>query len=176
MIDAVYISELIRCMIGLLFLQAAWSKSRDMSAFRGNLHETFAVPVPLANWLGPALALIEGAVAITMLSNWLGYWSMLCASLMLTFFTLRLAWPYLQGDLIRCHCFGSSQRPVSAFDLLRNLLLIGLTVTYLLNPVPPSLPLSELLLLAALALALNPLLMHFHELMEILRDTTGVKH
>jgi hypothetical protein len=119
----------------LLLLAAAIGKTRSFSLFHNNLVSSFGISA----WLSPAIA----ALLVTLeffLAGWLFFSTTAVATamtvvlLMLSAFSLMLLWRYLLDGNVKCSCFGEQNRPVSAFDLIRNLLILLTICLYFFAP------------------------------------------
>ncbi|WKE64856.1 hypothetical protein PVT67_14460 [Gallaecimonas kandeliae] len=161
---------LARLLAGLFFGFSALGKGRALNAFSQNLVDSFGVPAALAGAASWTLVAFEALLALALL----GSWTYRCAAMALAFlalaaFTALVAWRHVQEGNLRCHCFGTSDRPLSRFDIARNLLLLAAIGAYLVTGGESHTPAPvELAVLGALALVLVQWLIHFHETLETL--------
>lgn len=163
-------ATLTRLLTGLFFAFSALGKFRFIEAFRHNLVESFGIKPSHAGPLSAGLCTFEALLAATLLmSRPSRLAAMLTALLALGVFTALVSWRYYQEGNLRCHCFGRSSRPLSHWDIARNLLLLAMIASYLLfGAEPHPLPFSTQLVLGALALVLVQWLVHLHETVEAL--------
>jgi hypothetical protein len=116
-------------MLAIVFALAAVGKARGRQPFADFIQtlENFGLPRPLAGApLAAALILAEAASALLLLLNvGAGY---VMALLLLVGFTLGIAWVIRQGQKVACRCFGASNAPVSPAHLVRNGLLLAVTL------------------------------------------------
>ncbi|WP_215403996.1 MauE/DoxX family redox-associated membrane protein [Janthinobacterium sp. JC611] len=147
---AALLADTARYCIALLLLAASVGKLRGYSDFRGNLATSFGVPPAAASLAAPALVMAE-----LLLSGWLLaggiHIPMLLSLLLLTTLTAILAWRYFTHSVVRCSCFGEAARPVSRYDLLRNMLVVGINGAYFALEQETTLPVAGTALAAGLA-------------------------
>ncbi|WP_402718294.1 MauE/DoxX family redox-associated membrane protein [Janthinobacterium rivuli] len=145
-----FLSDIARHVIALLLLAASVGKLRSYAAFRGNLATSFGVPPAAAQFAAPALVAAE-----LLLAGWLlaggTQLPMLLSLLLLGTLTAVLAWRYFTHSVVRCSCFGEAARPVSQYDLLRNVLAVGINGAYFALAQDTALPVATSILAAGLA-------------------------
>ncbi|NNB84689.1 hypothetical protein HJC10_24100 [Corallococcus exiguus] len=116
-------------MLAMVFALAALGKARGRKPFEDFIQtlKSFGLPRALAGApLAATLILAEAASALLLLVGMgAGY---VLALLLLVGFTLGIAWVIRQGKKVACRCFGASNAPVSAAHLVRNGLLLTITV------------------------------------------------
>ncbi|WP_395842441.1 MauE/DoxX family redox-associated membrane protein [Archangium violaceum] len=134
-----------RLMLSVVLTLAFASKVRNRSSFQDFIQTLgrFGFPKP---WVGSPLAaavvLAEAASALLLLLTSLaGY---VLALALFTGFTLGIARVLRRGERVRCRCFGASDTPMGASHLVRNGLLIAVTLAGAVGHEvgPPSSPLS----------------------------------
>lgn len=125
-----FIAEILRFFIGFLLLAAAAGKLRTSAGFRMNLETSFGLPKTQAGLVAPLLIASEVLVAGMVLGPWSGA-GMLAALLMFGAFTIVVAIKFFTQPSVRCSCFGEAGRPLSGFDLARNLFVIGAIAVFL---------------------------------------------
>ena len=76
---------------------------------------------------------------------------MLLSLLLLGTLTAILAWRYFTHSVVRCSCFGEATRPVSQYDLLRNVLVVGINGAYFALAQETTLSIATTVLAAGLA-------------------------
>lgn len=172
--------ELIRLVLALVFLFAAFAKSRAPGRFRQTITDAVGLPNAMAAFVAPALILLEWLLALTLLSGTvLVPAAMAAAASLLSVMSIWLVMVLLRGEPVKCSCFGDSSRPISLPDLLRNGLLLAATCSHLCfaSSVNLSLPWPDEMLLAGLALILAMVLVEFHEVvMAMLSTVRGAAH
>jgi len=166
---AQFAADTVRYALGLLLACAALGKGVKLASFRENLHESFRVPAAAAIWLAPFIVLTEAVLAVATLAAVESARPALAAALLLfCIFSAVLVHRYLQEGVVRCACFGESVRAVSAFDLLRNLLILAAMAAWLLCA--PAAGTTALRPLAAgTAVLCTMLLIGLHDIVSILR-------
>lgn len=147
---AALLSDIARYCIALLLLAASVGKLRSQGAFRDNLATSFGVPPAAARVVAPALVMTE-----LLLAGWLlagaTHLPMLLSILLLSTLTAVLAYRYFTHSVVRCSCFGEAARPVSPYDLLRNVLVVGINGAYFALAQETPLPVTTSVLAAGLA-------------------------
>ncbi|MCY1018162.1 hypothetical protein OV427_20540 [Pyxidicoccus sp. MSG2] len=116
-------------MLATVFALAAFGKARGRKPFDEFIHtlETFGFPRALAGApLAATLILAEAASALLLVVDVAAGYALALA--LLVGFTLGLAWVMRRGEAVACRCFGASNAPVSAAHLVRNGLLLTITV------------------------------------------------
>ena len=144
------LADMARYVIAWLLLAAAVGKLRSYSEFRGNLATSFGLPPAIATFAAPALVAAE-----LLLAGWLlaggAQLPMLLSLLLLGTLTAVLVYRYFTHSMVRCSCFGEAARPVSHYDLLRNLLVVGINGAYCALAQETALPAATAVLAAGLA-------------------------
>lgn len=152
---AALLSQVARYVIALLLLAASVGKLRSYGAFRGNLATSFGLPPATAALAAPALVAAELLLAAWLLAAPLpgagARLPMLLALLLLGTLTAVLAYRYFTQNVVRCSCFGEAARPVSHYDLLRNVLVVAINGAYFALAPDAALPASTAWLAAGLA-------------------------
>jgi len=144
-----------RALIGLVFAVSAFSKIRNIAAYRQFTSWLASLPVPLAGnrALPPLLAGAEAAIVVLVAVQATATAGLALAALTLAVLTAGTALAVHRGTRAPCRCFGASRAPLSARHALRNALLFvaavaGLAGTGAVGTRPAGIPLS---LVAALA-------------------------
>ena len=123
----VYLAETCRLFVLIALLAAAIGKTANFRRFRDSLDEAFpTLRRDGAMLIAAAILIGEWSAALLMLAG--GAWSragLLLASGLFVFLTAVVAVVLAKGLSVRCNCFGASQRRISGYDLLRNLLFIA---------------------------------------------------
>lgn len=167
MTTALFAAQILRYFIGFLMLAAAAGKLRSFADFRANLTASFGVSRAHSALLAPAVVVAECLVA-AMLPSVFDRTGMLAALLMLCAFTAVVSYRFFTQGVVKCSCFGEAGRPVSGYDLLRNLIVILSIVLYLSLAAGPGLPLHASILAAALAALLCVMAIEFHDIVTLL--------
>lgn len=167
------LAEIVRWFGALLLLSAAWGKWRTLAEFRHNLGASFGFAPGTATVLAPLVVVTELLLgALIAFDHGLALTAMAAAWLLLAALTLLVGYKFLRQDVVRCSCFGEQGRPVSVYDLLRNLLVLaalGFAVGHgTTTPLPP----TGLTAVTAflLGLILNMLALRFHDIATVLTE------
>lgn len=144
------LADTARCCVALLLLAAGVGKLRGYAAFRGNLATSFGLPPSAAAWAAPALVMAELLLSGWLLAGGTGF-PMLLSLLLLSSLTAVLVYRYFTRSVVRCSCFGEAARPVSQYDLLRNVLVVGINGSYFALAQEAALPVATTVLAAGLA-------------------------
>lgn len=169
-----FIGEIVRYFLAMLMLAAAAAKLRGYAGFRDNLGTLFGMGPTLRALVAPAVPAAELLVAVLLIGG-LARAGMLAALVMLCVFTALVGYKFITQSVVRCSCFGESERSLSGLDLLRNGLVILATVAGLMLPsgLALPLPLHAALLAASLALLACVIAVHFHEIVHLLSASDG---
>lgn len=169
MTAAAYFAEVFRLLLGWLLISAARGKWRTLATFRSNLTESFGVSARVAAWLAPGIPAVEALLAAWLILR-LGApaWAAGTSLLLFAAFTLITAYKFFTESAVRCSCFGESSRPVSAYDLGRNVLVIIGNLFCMVNLGPAALDMSLWLLAVGMAWVAGMLLVHFHDIATLL--------
>lgn len=170
-----YLPETIRWFVGFILLSAGWGKCRGYVEFKDNLVTSFGFPKSVSNVFTPLLIMVEWSLAIIILSNTsYTYSGMIGALIIFSAFTSFLLYYWLKDARIQCNCFGLEDRPVSSLDILRNIVIIGCLIIYLVTAQGHYLPSLEVCtLLAGSALLLSIVVIHLHDVVMLLTTTNG---
>lgn len=161
-----YLAEIIRLFVGLLLASAAFGKLRTLSGFRHNLVDSFGLQPRASAILAPAIVLAEALLGGLILAG--GATTrpgMLAALAMFAVMTALVGYRYVMEGSVKCSCFGESERPVSAYDLLRNgLIIAGIAACLVFAGEPAGFGNKATVLAAAMALILNIAAISFHDI------------
>lgn len=164
-----FIAEVFRYFLAFLLFFAALGKYRTFVQFQSNLVESLGLGRGLSAWLAPALVGMEFGLSLLIVAGIaISYYGMLAALLLFACFTAFIGYKYVKEGIVKCSCFGESERSVSGFDLLRNVLVILSAAFYLAFAGAAGLAWPALLTAAALALILTVLAIEFHDLAMLL--------
>lgn len=158
-----FLSDIARYVIALLLLAASVGKLRSYGDFRGNLSTSFGVAPAAAKAAAPALVAAELLLAACLLAGGTQL-PMLLSLLLLSTLTAVLAWRYFTHSVVRCSCFGEAARPVSQYDLLRNVLAVGINGVYFASAQTASLPVATSVLAAGLAAIVCVAVISLHDI------------
>ena len=116
-----YVLMFCRWGIGLTFAASAIGKARDLRAFRlavtelGRVPEKLSQPVAVATMVAEVLVVLGLAVGHQASPAGFGL-----AVVLLTLFSAVLVSALRRREGVSCNCFGTSERPISWYDLMRN--------------------------------------------------------
>lgn len=153
---ASWVSEACRLYILGVLLASAAGKARALGTFAGTLEALVHLPSRWSRTAAAALTASEFLVALALLAGGVATRLGMAAALALFLaFTAVLLVALAQRRTVSCNCFGASDHPISAWDVVRNLLLIAACGAWLLlGPSTAALsPGTWLLLLGAAVLA-----------------------
>lgn len=128
------------CMlIGVTFTIGAFGKLVDVQSFKEAIKDFNILPVA---WINLASALILGGeilVIVTLVFG--GVWSIvgfISSIILLVIFSVAISVALFRRTNVNCNCFGRTATVVSAYDIMRNiiLLLCSLTGLYLTSTSP----------------------------------------
>ena len=162
------LADTARCCVALLLLAAGVGKLRGYAAFRGNLATSFGVPPSAAAWAAPALVMAELLLSCWLLAGGTGF-PMLLSLLLLSTLTAVLVYRYFTHSVVRCSCFGEAARPVSRYDLLRNVLVVGINGSYFALAQEAALPVATTVLAAGLAAIVCVATISLHDIATLAR-------
>lgn len=163
----VFGAEIIRYFIGFFMLAASVGKLRSFTDFRANLVTSFGASTAHSALLAPAVVMLELAAAAMVLGPF-SRAGMLASLLILGSFTAVLSYRFFTESVVKCSCFGEAGRAVSAFDLLRNVLVLAAIAAYFSMASAGSLPLTASILAAALATFLCVAAIELHDIATVL--------
>ncbi len=153
---ATYLSEACRLYILVVLFAAAAGKARALGSFAKTLEVLVHLPTRWSRGAAAAIAALELLVALTLVAGGTAAHQGMAAALGLFLaFTAVLLVALIQRRKVSCNCFGASDQQISAWDLVRNLLLIAACAAWLLMaPTTATLaPGAWLLLLGSAVLA-----------------------
>jgi thiol-disulfide isomerase/thioredoxin len=153
---ATFLSEACRLYILVVLVAAAAGKARALGRFAETLEVLVHLPARWSRSAAAAIAAVELLVALALVAGGAAAWPGMAAALALFLaFTAVLLVALVQRQAVSCNCFGASDHQISAWDVVRNLLLMAACGTwFLLGPAEASLaPSTWLLLLGAAVLA-----------------------
>jgi len=170
-----YISIMISWSVAFILFGAAWGKLESFSQFKLNLVTSFGLSKSLAGIVTPSLITLELSIAFIIISHSAySYFAMIVAFTTFCIFTLFLIYHWSRDARIKCNCFGQDDRPVSIFDLLRNLVIVLFIGTYLiLGKSDHALSIEEQPLLAGLGVGLSIVVIHLHDIALLFLSARG---
>jgi len=121
-----YLLLFFRMVIGFVFASSFLGKLKDVSAFERTITRFALLPRQLSRPTAWLLLSFELAVTVLMLLEgiWLAIGLLLAAGL-LFIFALALASVTARKIQTPCNCFGSGTRPISPYDIWRNVCFIA---------------------------------------------------
>lgn len=149
---AAYLSEACRLYILVVLFASAAGKARALGRFAGTLEELIHLPARWSRSAAAAITASEFLVAVALLAGGPpARYGMAAALAMFLAFTAVLIAALVQRRTVSCNCFGASDHPISAWDVVRNLLLLTACSAWLLMEPPAAAiaPGAWLLLLGA---------------------------
>ncbi|HEY7595124.1 MAG TPA: MauE/DoxX family redox-associated membrane protein [Actinophytocola sp.] len=118
--------------VAVTFAVSAAAKLSDLAAFRRSMPATLGIPPLRARALAPAVVAAELAVALAAVA---GLWSpsvalagFVASAVLLGVFTVAIRSMIARGVTEPCHCFGARGAPPGAVDLIRNGVLIAVSL------------------------------------------------
>lgn len=172
-----YLLAFSRLTIGLVFAWSSIGKILKFAAFEQAIVNFKILPGSLVRGFAFLVLTGEIAVVLTMLLGGtfltIGF---SLAILLLLGFSIALLSVLARKIQTSCHCFGPSERPVSPYDVLRNVGFIGLAVVGWAAPstwpgVRPELGVLELAFLGLMAAAFTAVWTHLKSIIELLRTS-----
>lgn len=153
---SIYVAELCRLYVLVVFLVSAASKAMTIVAFEETIGELVRLPGWLTRSIAYGVVGVEGGAVLLLMSSTDGrHAGMIVALLLLIVFTLVIAIALFQQKEVSCNCFGSSKKEISIFDLVRNAFVIAACAFFLVYPpLGFTLPFTALVLLLGVALIL----------------------
>jgi hypothetical protein len=125
-----YLLTFCRIVLGLTFAFSLAGKVRDVGQFMETIRKFDVLP---KGWAGPTAVLFlageAAVVALLILGGLLLPLAFALAGLLLFLFTLALLSALRRGIETACNCFGTSQKPLTYYDVGRNAGFILLAAT-----------------------------------------------
>lgn len=166
-------AEIGRLWLLIALIVAAGGKSFAFTRFQGDLRASFpelghatlpiAFVIVAAEWMLAVLVLTGGVT---------GQRGLLGAALLFAVLTAVIAVALAQDRTVVCRCFGAESHRLSAYDLIRNLLLIAVALFAAATPSLMPIDVFSHLALAAIALTLFQLSIHLQDIAAVLRIRT----
>jgi len=166
-----------RLALGLIFAASSLGKLRDFPAFERAITNFQILPRQLVRvsayiFLAGELAV----VALLLIGGRLLAPGLTLAILLLATFCVALLSVRVRRIRTPCHCFGSSRRPVTLFDVWRNVgfilcALLGIWSVSALSDTPMELSLGEIGLLGMMAAGFVALSVSLGEVIELFRTS-----
>ncbi len=165
---ASFMADIVRYFIGWWWLAALAGKLRDWPHFRDDLRALLGIAARPAALLAPALILAE-LLAAALALGIAPPAGMLASLVLMCAFTSVLGYQFFTRAIVRCSCFGKSLRPLSGYDVLRNVLVLLSVAAWLAFAPAVHLPAGESLLAAGLGAWLCVAAIHFHDVVVLAR-------
>jgi hypothetical protein len=163
-----FAAEIVRCFIAWWWLAAVVGKLRTWPHFRDALGSSFGLAPAAAAAVAPAVVLVETLAAV-MVSGTARPAGMLASLVLMAGFTSALGYQFYTRAIVRCSCFGESVRPLSGYDVTRNLLVVLTIAAWLVLAPPGALPAGEMLVAAGLGAWLCVAALNFHDVVALSR-------
>ena len=165
-----YLTEMIRFFIGFILLTSAWSKTKTFQLFTDSLNSSFNLPLKISKIISPIIIAIEWLLAAILLTEISDTTLAMKMSLILfCVFTITVVYFMFKNETLSCNCFGEEPRPVSTFDVVRNIVIIATIIFYLLsNTIENDFNRAEIALLALIGLIITIITINFHDVVSIL--------
>ena len=168
-----YLAETCRLYIlGVLVVSAA-GKALALRDFRQTLVDLAGVPASWTRAAALGIVAVEALIALALLAGeaWAG---MAMALILFLGFAGVILAALVRRRAVRCNCFGFGGRLISAYDLVRNGLMIAACATYLIRPpAPGAIAVGAYPLLAAVAAALFLASVRLDDIVGLLRRAAG---
>jgi len=143
-----------RWALGTTLLLAAATKWLDLPAFQQVVRKLHITPQAWIPLLAAGVASAETAIGLTLLFNWYPKAAASASTGLLVAFTALLVVQLRRGEAEGCGCFGSVRKEkLGLWALIRNALLVGLSLIVCLAPVERWNPLPIPLVLSVVVLA-----------------------
>lgn len=118
-----------RITIGLLFLYSFLTKIHNVDQFAQTISNLKFLPPKLSKKIAFSVLIGElGVVGMALVGSRFLPIAFVFASLLLTGFSLVLAWVLLRHIQTSCNCFGTSKNNITIYDLFRNIGFLACTV------------------------------------------------
>ncbi|WP_163994586.1 peroxiredoxin family protein [Pyxidicoccus caerfyrddinensis] len=168
---ATWLSEACRLYILVVLVAAAAGKARAIGSFAETLEALVHLPARWSRSAAAAIATSELLVALALVvGGAAAHLGMAAALGLFLAFTAVLLVALIQRRAVNCNCFGAGNHWISAWDLVRNLLLIAACSTWLLmGPAVVALAPGEWLLVLGAAVLAFLLSTNLHWLAPLLR-------
>ena len=123
-----YLTLIFRCILGAIFIYASWDKLLSPADFARVVYNYRLLPEIFINIFTIILPWIELICGSLIIIGFLKKGSILIINLLLIAFFLAMAINLYRGIEIGCGCFsiGNINDKISIFDLIRDLLMIGM--------------------------------------------------
>ncbi len=128
-----YVLLFCRWSIGITFLASAAGKARDLAGFRQAVADLHALPPRLIRPAALGTVAAESLVALGMLPGALAPVGFVLGVLLLLLFSVVLIAALRRNPGVSCNCFGTSERPISWYDVGRNAVLVACCVAGLVS-------------------------------------------
>ena len=167
-----YIINISRFALGLIFLYSFVSKAQDIAGFELTIKSFRLLPSSLYRPTAISFMLCEALIVVVALLG--GNWLFLCYGLaisLLSLFTYALNSVLQRKIQTTCNCFGTSEQKVSPYDIWRNsgimlIAVLGL-ISLILNTQPSNTDILGWFLSGVIAFVLSLLLLNLRELLEL---------
>ena len=131
---AAYLAEICRFYVLLVLVAACLGKALAPAELATSIGEISSIRPRLARAAAIGVIVAEGLIALLLGAGGdSARAGMAAATSLFMVFAAAIAAVLIGGRAVRCNCFGAGGHLISAFDLLRNLVLIGACGFYLVQ-------------------------------------------
>lgn len=116
---------ILRMLLGVMFVFAAWSKVADPHAFAISVRAYKMIPVAFSNLFALGLSWAELITGILLITGFKTRKAAGSAFILLAMFSVAIATTVIRGMVIDCGCFGSHGSNTGPLLLLRNVALLA---------------------------------------------------
>jgi hypothetical protein len=163
-------ADLCRWWVLIALLVAAFGKTTAFGRFRDELAISFPEFGKAAAPLAVLIVVVEWALALLMLRGGaVGRFALIGAAVVFAALTGVVAVALLQDRIVVCRCFGGTPHPMSAYDLLRNGLLVGAALVAAFVPLSSGTGVPGQFALACIAFMLLRLSASLQDIVAVLR-------
>ena len=121
-------ASVLKILVGLLFIVSAVSKLVSMEAFEMYVYSFGILPLALCGYLSRVLLACELILGVALVSHRHHRFTLLMTLLFLIAFVVFLAYAHLSGRTDSCHCFGELLPFDPIQSLMKNAVLIALSL------------------------------------------------
>jgi hypothetical protein len=163
-----YLAEIARLYLLLVLAAAAIGKLLTFAEFRESAAELFGLAPRLAAAGALLVVAAEATAALLLAAGGTAARSGAAAALLLLLaFTAAILQALFHGRAVRCNCFGGFGRPVSAWDVARNFLLVAACLLCLRgSALAVPVPVAAWVVMGGVALVLALVSIHLEALAE----------
>ncbi|OJV91576.1 MAG: hypothetical protein BGO39_20570 [Chloroflexi bacterium 54-19] len=117
-----YLTTFTRILLGILFAYSFTRKMTDVSSFAKSISGFGLFPKKFSMFLSIWVLVAELTITILfVVGNFILNLAFLLAIILLAVFSFALFLVIKQKKIVACNCFGANDKPVTSFDLVRNI-------------------------------------------------------